>query len=213
MRYVIIAGPQSSGKTTAVNYLSTFYMGKVIVHREINPLLLYPKTARLGSIAATGEMQNKIMRADLRRLKMVTNESKTHLAETDVFHLVYILLYLGEEAYKRAFQEYKEALTNFRTTVIFINTKPEVSFARRKEEYAKRVAAEVIRQEIPLEKEQDFTNKMLTVYQKRITDLYPLWLRVFNELNFCEAKIEVENNGLSEKGFVKQIQKTFAALV
>ena len=203
----MIAGPQSSGKTTAWQYLKDKYSHLADFHPEINPYTLF-KNTQLGSIIATAKMQKKIHQADLFRIKNIRT-NKIQVTETCLFHLVYYGLIIGTEFYYQAWQDYKQALSRFNLKIIFINTLPEISFARRRDNYQQRIVNEIETRQLKGEKADTFSKETMAKYKQRINDIYPWWMKVYQDIDYAKAKIMIENNHQFLDKFLKEVDFAF----
>src|SRR3989338_11118088 len=98
-KLLIIAGPQSSGKTTAFNYLKSRFPN-FYYQEEINPYILMGKN-HLGGAFTTHDLEVKLAEADLLMLKNIINHVKGHhnciIIETGIFHLVYTEKFCGQK--------------------------------------------------------------------------------------------------------------------
>lgn len=207
INYIVIAGPQSSGKTTAWQYLKEKYANLADFNPEINPYTLF-KNTQLGSIVATKKMQKKIHQADLTRIKNITI-NKTQVTETCLFHLVYYALIVGSDFYHQAWQDYKQALSSFNLKIIFINTLPEISFARRRENYQQRIDNEIKTRQLKGEKARTFSKETMAKYKQRINDIYPWWMKVYQDIDYAKTKVMIQNNHQFLDKFLGEVDFAF----
>lgn len=204
--FLIIAGPQSSGKTTAFNYLKNKLINNhkkketVKFFPEVNPYSIVGKD-HLGGAFTNKELEIKIIKKDLELLKNINSlpdRMTPIIIETGIFHLVYGEIFCGVRITNSFYQKYLELHKNLKTKIIFIDTKPEVSWKRRKAIYKKRTA--------------NFTNpqerkKALERYRLTIERLYPLWLKWYKKLPF--EKYMIRNSYKKERLFLREIMDIF----
>ena len=198
IKLIIIAGPQSSGKTTAFNHLKSKFPD-FHYREEINPYLLAGKN-HLGGAFTTRELELKLVEADLLMLKNLNalklNLYKAIILETSIFHLVYTEKFCGQKIANNFFEKYLLLQKKFNCLNIFIDTKPEVSFRRRYPTYLKRI-----------KKQNGEINsfEFLKRYQKTIYDLYPLWLKWYDRVPF--NKLTIRNSFKTKKEFLLEMEE------
>src|SRR3989339_284567 len=207
INYIVIAGPQSSGKTTAWQYLKDKYDHLADFHSEINQYTLF-KNTQLGSIAVTAEMQIKIHQADLSRIKSIMAD-KVQVVETCLFHLVYYALIIGPDFYQQAWQGDQQAPSRFDLKIIFIDTTPKISFSRRRENYQQRITNEIKLQQLRGKKANEFSRQTMAKYKQRIDEIYPWWKKVYQDIDFAKTKIKIDNNHQSLDKFLAEVDFAF----
>lgn len=212
MKYIIIAGPQCSGKTTALNFLADQFSEQIHIHEEINQYTLFPNS-EMGSIIVDGEMEQKIHSADINKIQSIIPNNKIHIAETDIFHMAYYPLICGEHFYYKGKQDYEKALSRFKVFVIFIDAVPEISFQRRVENYLQRIKKAIQQNKLNGKAAVDFKTTMLNKYQERINKLYPLWIRVYDDIDFAVKKIKINNNHHQKDKFLQDIKTTVHSII
>lgn len=203
---LIIAGPQSSGKTTAFNYLKN----KLINNRkkketvkfipEINPYSIAGKN-HLGGAFTNKELEIKIIEKDLeilKNIKILPDYITPIIIETGIFHLVYGEIFCGKSLTNIFYKKYLRLHKNLKTKIIFIETKPKVSWKRRKAIYKKRTA--------------NFTNpqgrkEVLERYRLTIERLYPLWLKWYKKMPF--EKYMIKNSYKKKEVFLQEVLNLF----
>jgi len=209
MKIIVIAGPQASGKTTVWRFLSDKYGGRAGFYEEMNPYVLFPEKARLGSVVVDAEMEKKIHEADVARIGEVLKEGMVGVIETLMFHAVYYEEFLGKEFYHQGMRDYEKALREVEVGVLFIDTTPEVSFARRRGEYWWRVVREIERRGLKGEEARRWGEEMMKKYETRMKDRYQKWWQVFEELDYVKEKWVIENNDRSRGSFLNEVEKVF----
>lgn len=208
--YICVAGPQSSGKSEAIKFLSQKFKD-IRPHQEINPFII-ASSSHLGGVFAGKNLERKIIKADLKRLFWLskTKREVIHLVETGLFHLVYAQEKLGQEEFKEFKKEYQNLLKKLKTGVFFTDTKPQISWARRRGYYLKRTIAEIKKQGLIGVEAKRLRDKMIRKYKERIFALYPLWLEMFESLPY--PKVKIPNNGRSLESFRKKVIDGFLKL-
>lgn len=101
--------------------------------------------------------------------------------------------------YKRYVDIYKK----YNPIIIFLDTKPRVSWRRRKPYYLERIKKSGI---TDVKEKQ----KMLKKYRQTIDDLYPLWLKWYKKFPF--EKYMIKNSYKSYKKFVDEVFDTFSSI-
>jgi len=211
LKIVVIAGPQSSGKTTSLKYLREKYADQLDFHPEINQNTLFPE-AKMGSVAVTPEMEREIVQTDINHLDNLPPSDLLQLAETAPFHLVYSH-HLDPDYYQEAILGYKQALEKHELYIIFIDTKPKVSFARRKRTYLARVKKAIKEQNLSPEEASSYTRSMMLKYERAITERYPIWKNVLSEINYAKGKIIIPNNHSNQDKFLAEIEAAFLTIL
>ncbi len=208
---LIIAGPQSSGKTTVFNLLKNYLIDdrqpdkRVAFLSEINPYCFVNKN-HLGAAFVDKKLQIAIANADLKRIQKIIDNNfdhdrgkscdKTYLIETGIFGLVYFEHILGRKKAEIYFKKYLEMYKHFSPIILFIDTKPEISWKRRKPKYLERIKNSGV---IDPKKKA----AMLKKYRGIIDALYPLWLKWYKKFPF--EKYMIRNSYKTERAFLKEI--------
>ncbi len=207
----VIAGPQSSGKTTAWQFLKDKYGSGVGFYEEMNSYVLFPKKSRMGNLAVDGEMEKKIHEADVTKVGEILKKDRVGVIETLMFHAVYYEEFVGEEFYYQGMRDYKEALQGVEVGVLFIDTKPEISFARRRDNYLQRIISETKRRGLRGEEARKWGEETMKKYEDKIKDRYQKWWQVFEELDYVKEKWVIENNERSEESFLNEAERVFSS--
>ncbi len=206
----VIGGPQSSGKTTAWQFLRDKYGSRVGFYEEMSPYVLFPEKSKMGNLAVDGEMEKKIHEADVARVSKILRENEVGVVETLMFHAVYYEEFVGEEFYCQGMKDYEEVLRGVEVGVLFIDTKPEISFARRRDNYLQRVVSETERRGLKGEEARKWSEETMKKYEDRIKNRYQKWWQVFEELDYVKKKWVIENNERSEESFLSEVEKVFS---
>lgn len=197
---LVIAGPQSSGKSTAFRYLQKIYK-KVNFVPEVNPVTIVGNS-HFGGAFADRKIQKIIAGITLQKLAEFSRTNNIYISETSIFGAVYYEKICGE---KEA-NDYLEKLINickkFKIIIIFIDTKPQISWSRRKNIYLKRIKHI---------KKASEKKKMLDIYKKNLFDLYPIWLKYYHL--FPYQKFMIKNNRKSFSKFIKEVETKVAEIL
>jgi nicotinamide riboside kinase len=196
-KLMIIVGPQSSGKTTLFNFLKT-KIKKALFLEEINPFTLVGKK-HLGGAFVDLKLEKQIINEDLKRLKKIVyqpSEKELVIEETGIFHLIYLKKLANEEICTHYFQKYFRLYNKIFPLIIFIDTKPQISWQRRKQIYLSRL------KNITDQKQKKL---MLKKYREKIFELYPQWHWLYRYLPF--KKIIIKNSYKKKRDFLKEALK------
>lgn len=211
MKFVILAGPQSSGKTTAFNYLQKIYSDNLDSHYELNQTNVF-QGVDMGCIAVTSNMEEKICFADIERVRSLVEVDKVQLYETAMFHLVYSQL-LAPRVYSNLRGEYKKSFAPHNLHIIFIDTPPDTTFARRKHIYEERIDKAIQKGETDGLDSVAYKDRMLTKYKKRMVDLYPHWHSVLQEIDYADSTTIINNNHDSKEKFLQDLKNSFEQII
>lgn len=196
--FITIAGPQSSGKTTAMNFLKEHYKNWYFID-EINPYTVVGKD-HFGANYTDKDLQINLLEIELIKLNSIESKyNSIYFDETGIFRLVYADYFYNKKLAKDYYPKYFKFYSETKSNIIFINTEPEISFFRRKDLYRERIK----RMNVKNKKEY---NMIFNKYKKTIMELYPLWLKFYEKLPF--SKFMVNNSEISENLFLKEIDKT-----
>jgi len=194
-KLIIIAGPQSSGKTTLFNFLKKNLKNTLFLE-EVNPFTIVgPK--HLGGAFVDLALEKKIIEYDLKRLKKIIQEHKLQsiIEETGVFHLVYLKKLVNKKIFNQYLKKYLCLYKKFFPMIVFIDTKPKISWKRRRNIYLSRIQKQGI-------KDQKQKQTFLKKYANKIFYLYDHWLNLYQTLPF--KKIIIRNSYKKETLFLKE---------
>ncbi|MFZ6034603.1 MAG: deoxynucleoside kinase [Patescibacteria group bacterium] len=202
-QFITIAGPQSSGKTTAVNHLRRkhpdWYFLDVVDPYTIGGM------QHAGAAYTDRDLQTNIMKVELMKLNAMKNKvNPVFLAEMGIFRLVYARYFYGKGLPDEFFDQYINAYEAFDPYLVFIDTKPEISFHRRKNRYIERIKNRGIT-------DKKKFDKMLKKYQDTVFHLYPYWLKFYDRIRF--PKTLIKNSYISEQEFLNEIDKAVNGFV
>lgn len=198
-KLIIIAGPQSSGKTTAFNHLKIKFPN-FHYQEEINPYLLRGSN-HPGGAFTTHDLEMELVNEDIKELNNLNNRESNHhktiILETGIFHLVYAESFCGKKIADRYFEKYLKIISKFNTQIIYIDTKPEISWRRRYPDYLARTKL-------------NGDVKALEKYQNKLYKLYPIWLKWYDRIPF--KKQTIRNSFITKDRFIEKIEENLKNL-
>ncbi len=194
---VFISGSQSAGKTTLFNYLKNFYP-QAKFQPEINPYTVVGKHS--GGAFVTTDLQKEISRLTAEQFKILSKPAKEGLVfwETGFMNLAYVLRNGKDENYLYFKKEYLKLARLAEVKIVFIDTRPEVSWQRRRANYLKRVQEYLEDNHIKEEKREEVTQQRMAKYKKNLWLMYPLFKETLKVLNLPTYVIENNGNSLEE---------------
>lgn len=202
-QFITIAGPQSSGKTTAINFLKNKYPDWFYLE-EVNPYTVISKN-HPGAAYTSKDLQINLIDIELTKLRAIESRYESvSIVELGIFRLIYSEYFYHKKLSEQFLPDYMKLYHDLNPYIILIDTKPEVSFQRRKEKYIERIHNQGIKDK----KQFDIT---LRKYQDTIFHLYPYWLRYYDKLNF--PKKLIKNSYISEGEFLIEINKTVKSII
>lgn len=198
-RLIIVAGPQSSGKSTLFSLLKS-QVAQCQFLPEINPYKFVSKNESITKSVDSREIQLEILKEELERAKTLIGKPGTHIIETGIFSVVYLHDLFGEKKAQESLNEYLSIYKELNPHIVFIDTKPNESWKRRKGEYIHRIGH--------IDKGQK--EEILKKYQQRIHRLYPLWLKYFESIPL--PKTVIKNSYKNRDTFLKESTKLVKSL-
>lgn len=194
--FFIIAGPQSSGKTTILQHLKKKHPQFLFID-ETNQYTILNKN-HLGSAYVTREIEEQIAKTDIKKIKKIDRSLKYIITETSIMHCVYHEIFMSKEDAKLYFNKYIKAYKRLHPVLLFIDTKPQVSWKRRRRKYIERIRKVGL---LNSSKKKE----MLAKYRRNIEKLYPLWIKYFKKIPF--EKYMIKNSNKTWNVFEKEIMK------
>jgi len=203
--YLIIAGPQAAGKTTAIRLIRE--QGKNPVFDEDMEFCFFKegraiinsKYSLKGAVSITRLDEIEAIELDLRRMSQLQEgiENRCYFDESNIFTLSHASMrHIPIRSY---FDDYCSLLEKLNTGIIFLDITPEISWGRRKRRYIKRV------ENLP-SREQE---KMLAGYKNYISSVYNRLLNLYEMIRFPKIRIDASlpiNQCLSnEFGFLREM--------
>ena len=195
--FVTIAGPQSSGKTTALEHLRKKHSDWFFIE-DINPYTIAGEN-HPGGAYTSEELEIKISEIVLAKIASVKNRYNQNSAiEAGIFHLVFMKFFGRKKLVDLFYPQYTNLYNDLNSFIIFIDTKPEVSFSRRKEIYIERI------KKMGITDKKLFASK-LKKYQDIVFRLYPHWLKFYEKIPY--PKVSIKNSDISKQQFLNEIDR------
>lgn len=198
-KLITIAGPQSSGKTTLLNFLKKKYKHILLID-EVNPRSL-TKNKNFGAADTKADLEKKLIEKDIENINKIKSKTGLVIIESGIYHCVYGEYFIDRQAANYFFRKYLETYKKFGSYTLFIDTKPIISWNRRKFEYLRRIRNNGITNKKEV-------SKQLGKYKKIIFDLYPIWKKYYKKISF--EKRSINNDRLSIKNFLNKADNIIA---
>ncbi len=195
-KLIIIAGPQSSGKTTVFQFLQKKFPAFHFVP-ETNMYSVIGKN-HPGAAYVTKDLEIQIVKKDIKKIKAIPRTVQIAVMETGIFHLMYLEAIADKKTAETYYLKYRKAHGKLQPVILFIDTKPAVSWKRRKPIYEKRIT------HITDSKERETVMKK---YRSTIYRFYPLWLKWYKKFPF--EKYMIRNSYKTEEAFLKETMALF----
>lgn len=184
MQYIIIAGPQAAGKTTAKrNIEETCRNLNIQNFRFLDESrdIISKKYSPFGTLTLTKDWEYKIIEYDLNRLKDIRDregdKEVTYVDETSIFSLAHSTLH-GINI-KNYFNEYMDILKKINSRVLFLDVFPEISMSRRKSRYENKF----------VNMDDDERRDAMKEVWNYFNGVYPELLSIFKKINLPKVKI------------------------
>lgn len=179
--YVIIGGPQASGKSHAQRHLVRTYKN-IVALREAGQILLEREREKgnlLGGALVDRQFEKGVLQLDLERMKGIPHEpsNNIYLDESNIFAVAHARVKNPDLA-EILFLKYSQALSSFDTGVIFTHIAPEVSWKRRERAYTQRYMGS-----------PDFEDRMKRS-RDYIFQLYPFLMELYRTLPYPKQQVE-----------------------
>ena len=199
-KYVIIAGPQASGKSTLVSHLSSkypdgiYFLGRtnnepnLLVSSELIPMeesrqVIVNRRQLKGAIFMSYLDEIEVIHTDMIRMfKILRDREDTgelYVDECNVFTLGHAKAH-GIDLLDGYFRQYMDLLSSLNTSVLFLNVSPDISWERRQFSYRQRLW------DVPLEERA----KVLGQYEAYLHQLHPELVAIYDLLPFPKIKID-----------------------
>lgn len=188
---IVISGPQSSGKTTLLNHLQEKFP-KVKFLPEINQYNII-SAKHLGAAFVTQDVERKIIEKDIAITKQESKKYSLMIIETGIMHLPYAEICINNKVAASYFNVYKKLYDRMNTHIILIDTKPAVSWKRRKSKYLKRIKHI---------KDPKLKQTLFDKYHRRIFDFYPVWKKYTKLLPY--KKYIINDSYITKTKFLKK---------
>ncbi len=201
--FITIAGPQSSGKTTALKHLQTEKKDWYFVE-EINPYTI-AGINHPGAAFVDRDLEINLVKIELAKISSLKDRVQQNVAvETGIGHVVYTQFFAGKPIADQFYNDYLRLYNDLNPFLIFIDTRPEVSFSRRQKNYEERIK----NKGITGKKDKE---KTLKKYRDIIFELYPLWLKFYEK--FPYPKVKIENSVLNREKFLNELNGVVNSLL
>lgn len=199
---ITISGPQSSGKSTVLEYIRKNYPTVPIIP-ETNPFTVIEKN-HLGGAHITPQQEELILEKDIEIIQSIDRTLPLIVFECGIMHMMYAEEQFSSLETQDYYDRFLAAHNGLEMVVIFIDTTPVVSWKRRKKTYEQRLAKKGIIDKAEI-------SKFMEKYRATIFNRYPLWMKWFHKLPY--KKMIIENNHNSESKFLAEFKKIFDSLV
>lgn len=193
-KLIIIAGPQSSGKTTVMKLLEKKYPHIPFIE-ETNQYTVVDKN-HLGGAYVNSQTETFINDEVIKKIEAVSREQNIEFIESGIMHCVYLEKFCGERTAEKYLKKYLRAQVGLKPILLFIDTKPNISWRRRREIYLKRIDKTGIT-------DAKRKKEMMGKYRANIFTLYPLWHKYFHLIPF--EKYMIKNSYKKWDIFEKEI--------
>jgi|GEM_PF-3969045 len=181
----VIAGPPASGKSTLIKLLKNPYPSwRFVVNDFFDFLPILKKKEEL----------EKNFEQDLRLIVKIKVQKNT-VIENGPLNAVYYHHFLGAKKAERYFLKSIKIYKKLNPLIFFIDTKPEISFRRQQESFLQILAENNI-------DKVETINRYLSLYQKALYDLYPLFEHYLKKLPFEVTGIK--NSYIGQDEFVRE---------
>jgi hypothetical protein len=166
---------------------------------EINPYE-HTKTDHPKYLSTYG-IQEELTKKTLAVMKNLGRKTNI-IMETGPMQIVYIDKYSTPKKAEEYFKKYVEISKKLNPFIIFIDTKPNISFKRRRKTYEERIRRH---------KMDNKKKEILDQYEEKIYYLYPLWHKWLDRYPF-EKKI-IKNSYKKESEYIKEVENLIKTLL
>lgn len=201
-KLIIIAGPQSSGKTTIMKLLEKKYPHIHFIE-ETNQFTVIDKN-HLGGAYVDNQTERHINDVVIEKIKAIDRNQSVIFIESGIMHSPYMEYYCDEKTARSYLKKYINAHEGLHPLVFFIDTKPQISWKRRRKAYIQRIDKAGITN---LNKRKG----MLDFYRTRISNIYPLWHKYFNLITF--EKYMIKNSYKKWDVFEREIMEKIKSII
>jgi len=179
--YVIVAGPQASGKSVAQRHIAMTFKNTIVL-REAGQILLEREQERgnaLGGALVDSEFEKRVLQLDLARMQNIRDTPSRYIFidESNVFAVAHAKVKNPDLA-EILFLKYTQALDSFNTGIVFTHVTPQVSWERRQRVYEKRY-----------EDALDLSARMKRS-KEYIFQLYPHLVALYETLPYPKQQVE-----------------------
>lgn len=192
---IIIAGPQSAGKSTVIEDLNKRFRSLSPFLPERNRPIIFPlqescqivihKYGLLGAIFMKQEQEHEVMECDFTRMRALLNrdgkKNIIYLDECNIFTIAYAIA-RGTLEVDNMFGLYLDFLKRLNAKVIFLDISPEISWKRRVEKYKERLVY------FPKRRHSNIMRR----FREQISQVYPLLKDIYKKLPFPKTTINAQ---------------------
>ncbi len=209
--FILIAGPQAAGKSTAIARLNEYYRSiSALFGRKSTPPLFPLQESRqivvhthmlLGAIFMKLEHECQVVDCDWNRMDKLVKEKAgkaIYLDECNIFTLAHARAH-GITGLKDKWSGYTRRLEALQAKVIFLDIPPEISWERRKAKYEERL--------IYFPRSQH--KRILASYKHYLMKVHPLLHEVYDRLPLPKRMIDAKR---PNKCVLKDISDALAEL-
>jgi thymidylate kinase len=202
-QYILIAGPQASGKSSVIRYISNKfqclatmdrnkykYISNNIGNKMPANLVILQEMRQIvsqehfvpGGRFVDCIIESEIIERDIIRLKRILEEAdnRIYVDETCLFTLAHAIFHnINIEV---ILPEYLNILRQFNTLLIFLDINKDTSWARRKHRYEQRVCDFPYKEKV----------KALEEYRAYLDRVYNNLYKMYDDYEFPKVKISTE---------------------
>jgi hypothetical protein len=199
-KFLVVAGPQAAGKSTAILDISGSYgnsvpmlsrtrKGAELPHYGVQALeesraIVVHKYGSKGAIFMSDLDEIEVIHNDMTRMfKIIRSEDRgeVYMDECNVFTLGHARAH-GIDLLDGYYKQYCDMLHRLDARFLFLDVPPEVSWERRKGKYEQRHS------DLP----PDEKEKVLKKHKEYLSVLYPELLGIYDRLDFPKARISTD---------------------
>lgn len=196
--FIIITGPQSSGKTSSFKHLKKLHKRAKFIE-EVTPYDF--KGSDHPKYISTYGIQEALAKKTIALLKKI-DPKDNYFMETGPMQIVYLEKYSGLKQANFYYEKFLRIMEHWNPILVFIDTKPEISFKRRRNTYLERIKKHKL---------QDSRKTVMNTYREKIFRLYPLWHKWLKKFPF--KKVIIKNSYKSEAEFKANLDKVILSLI
>lgn len=201
-KLIVIAGPQSSGKTTIMKLLEKKYPHIPFIE-ETNQFTVVDKN-HLGGAYVDSETERQINEADIEKIKTIDRNQGFAFIESGIMHIIYMEYYCDEKTAIDYLKKYTKAYEGLHPIVFFIDTKPQISWRRRRKTYIQRIDRAGVT-------DSKKRREMLGFYRTRISNIYHIWHKYYRLIPF--EKYMIKNSYKRWEVFEREIMDKIKSIL
>lgn len=214
-RFIVIAGPQAAGKSTVISAINDQYQDLSAlssVFGEKKPPFLFPlQESRqivvhtdviLGGVFMNLEQELEVIKHDLRRMDLVSNQQHDNLIyldECNVFTIAHAKAH-GLDQVEESWPEYIDRLQKLQAAVIFLDISADLSWERRHHKYSQRLVCF----------DESAHAEIMGRYYEYIKTLGPLLHTIYEQIPLPKIMVDAS---LPLKSVVQNVNKALAGFI